>query len=70
MSAVARSLLLRARGGTGIPAGSNLTMTTAKPYSSNWALALLGGALFGVLLVGMVRELTERWGGEARLDGT
>ncbi|HTS81724.1 MAG TPA: hypothetical protein VMH40_14080 [Myxococcaceae bacterium] len=40
-------------------------------YSSKWALALIGAALFLVVLVGMIRDLSERWGRqeERRLDG-
>ncbi len=31
-------------------------------YSSRWAVALIGAALFLVILVGMLRDITERWG--------
>ena len=30
-------------------------------YSSTWAFALIGAALLLVILVGMIREYTERW---------
>jgi len=30
-------------------------------YSSKWAVALLGAALLLIIVVGMIRELTERW---------
>ena len=30
-------------------------------YSPNWALALLGVALLLIIVVGMIREVTERW---------
>jgi hypothetical protein len=40
-------------------------------YSSNWAVALIGVAVLLIIVVGMVRELTERWrsGGAWMLDG-
>jgi len=30
-------------------------------YSSRWAFALIGAAVLLVMLVGMIREFTERW---------
>jgi len=30
-------------------------------YSSRWALALIGAALLLIIVVGMIRELAERW---------
>jgi len=40
-------------------------------YSPKWALGLIGMALFLVVLVGMIRDLTERWRRpkEPRLNG-
>jgi len=40
-------------------------------YSSKWAVGLIGAALFLVILVGMIRDITERWARrkERRLDG-
>jgi alpha-beta hydrolase superfamily lysophospholipase len=40
-------------------------------YSSKWALGLIGAALLLVILVGMIRDITERWSRrkERRLDG-
>jgi len=30
-------------------------------HSAKWALALIGAALLLIIVVGMIRELTERW---------
>lgn len=39
-------------------------------HPSRWAVALLGAALLLIIVVGMIRELTERWlPGEARMLG-
>jgi hypothetical protein len=40
-------------------------------YSSRWLVALIGAALLLIIVVGMIRELTERWrpGGRWTLDG-
>jgi len=40
-------------------------------YSSKWALGLIGAALLLVILVGMIRDITERWSRrkERSLDG-
>jgi hypothetical protein len=36
-------------------------------YSPKWALGLLGAALVLVIIVGMIRDVTERW--RQRFDG-
>jgi len=40
-------------------------------YSSKWLMALVGAALLLIIVVGMIRELTERWrpGGPWTLHG-
>jgi hypothetical protein len=48
-----------------------MAATELDSYSSKWALGLIGAALFLVILVGMIRDITERWRRrkEPRLDG-
>ncbi len=48
-----------------------MAATELDRYSSKWAVGLIGAALFLLVLVGMIRDITERWGRrkERRLDG-
>jgi hypothetical protein len=58
-----RESLLDGRPVRELPAAS----TKLYRYSPKWALGLLGAALILVIIVGMIRDVTERW--RQRFDG-